>query len=210
MWALGVAGVAIVGGAHLGARYASRPGLAAALKGVPIALLAALVAGEPAAVDERYRWLIVAGLLCSLVGDLCLTVPTGFVPGLASFLVAHLVYTAAFLPGGHDGVALLAPFALVGGLMLALLWRHLGRDKPAVAVYVAAIVVMGWRAAVRAETPTTPSPSDALALVGAVLFMASDGILAFDRFVGRFAAADAAVMTTYYAAQSLIALSTRA
>jgi hypothetical protein len=37
--------------------------------------------------------------------------------------------------------------------------------------------------------------------------MVSDGLLAFDRFGGRFAAADAAVMATYYAAQTFIALS---
>jgi uncharacterized membrane protein YhhN len=40
--------------------------------------------------------------------------------------------------------------------------------------------------------------------------MVSDGVLAVDRFVRRFAAADAVVMTTYYAAQILIALSVRA
>src|SRR5438093_1270345 len=55
---------------------------------------------------------------------------------------------------------------------------------------------------------TEPAPGG-LALAGALLFMLSDGLLATDRFARRFAAADAALMTTYYAAQTLIALSVR-
>jgi len=54
-----------------------------------------------------------------------------------------------------------------------------------------------------------PAASGGLALAGALLFMLSDGLLATDRFARRFAAADAALMTTYYAAQTLIALSVR-
>jgi uncharacterized membrane protein YhhN len=45
------------------------------------------------------------------------------------------------------------------------------------------------------------------AALGALLFVASDSLLAFNRFVGKFAAASALVLGTYYAAQWLIALS---
>ena len=93
--------------------------------------------------------------------------------------------------------------------MLAYLWPHLAQDRAPVAVYVTVIVVMGWRAAARAAG-AAPMPSGELALAGALLFMISDGVLAVDRFARPFAAADGAVMTTYYAAQTLIALSVRA
>ncbi len=210
MWSVGITAAAAIGAAHVTARYAERPGVAGALKAIPIALLAAIVAAEPVAVADRYRWLVFAGLLCSLGGDLWLVFPRGFVPGLASFLVAHLLYIAAFWPGGGSDARdwlLLAPFALGGVGMLAYLWPHLGKDRIPVTVYVAVIVVMGWSAAARATALGVPEPSGPLACVGAVLFMVSDGVLATDRFARRFRAADAVVMTTYYAAQVLIALS---
>ena len=56
--------------------------------------------------------------------------------------------------------------------------------------------------------PLTPEPSGTHALAGALLFMTSDALLAFDRFIRPFRVADAAVMATYYTAQALIALST--
>ena len=208
MWHLGVAAALAIGAAHIVARYAGKPGVAGALKAIPIALLAVLVAAEPAAIGERYRWLVFAGLVWSLGGDIWLVFPGGFVRGLASFLIAHLLYIGAFAPGGRGGL-ILVPFAIFGAAMLAYLWPHLGKDRAAVAVYVTVIVVMGWRAATRAMG-AAPAPSGELAFVGALTFMVSDGILAIDRFARPFAAADGAVMTTYYAAQTLIALSVRA
>src|SRR5207253_7591702 len=94
--------------------------------------------------------------------------------------------------------------------MLAYLWPHLGKDRLPVLVYVAVIVAMGWRAAARALAPGIPESSGTLAFAGAVVFMVSDGVLATERFARAFAAADAVVMITYYAAQILIALSVRA
>ena len=61
-----------------------------------ILLLAlALTAGRS---DNRaYTALICLGLLCSLVGDVCLMLPQDrFIAGLLSFLLAHLAYIAAF------------------------------------------------------------------------------------------------------------------
>ena|ERR1051326_709295 len=208
MWQWGIAAALAIGAAHILARYVGAPGVAGLLKAIPIALLAALVATEPAAIAERYRWLVFAGLIASLGGDIWLVFPGGFVRGLASFLVAHLLYIGAFAPAGAGGL-MLVPFAIFGAAMLAYLWPHLAKDRAPVAVYVTVIVVMGWRAAARAAG-AAPMPSGELALAGALLFMISDGVLAVDRFARPFAAADGAVMTTYYAAQALIALSVRA
>ena len=212
MWDVGVAVAVVVGVAHIAARYAGRRAAAGLLKAIPIAILAGLVVAEPAVVSTRYRWLVFAALVWSLGGDLWLVFPSGFVPGLVNFLVAHVLYLCAFAPGGGwdaRSVALLVPFLVAGGAMLAYLWPHLGKDRVPVAVYVAVILVMGWRAAARAAAATVPEPSGMLALVGAVLFMTSDSVLAIDRFARRFATADGVLMTTYYAAQTLIALSVR-
>ena len=210
MWSGGVALVLVLGAAHVAALAAGRRTAAALSKAMPIAVLAGLVASEPAPVGQAYRWLVFAGILCSLGGDVWLLFPRGFVPGLLNFLLAHVLYIAAFAPRtawNAAAWALLAPFALVSLAMLRHLWPHLGRERAPVAVYVSVIAVMGWRAAVRVTA--APPASGGFALAGALLFMLSDGLLAVDRFARRFPGADATVMATYYAAQTLIALSVR-
>jgi uncharacterized membrane protein YhhN len=200
--------VAVLGLAHVGARYAGSRALAGVLKPLPILLLVLVVANAEPSLGAQHRGLVATGLAWSLVGDVCLVFRHGFVLGLASFLVAHCFYIAAFASTAHaaDGLRLL-PFALVGVAMLAYLWPHLGTLRLPVAVYMATLVAMGWLAAGRVGAPGVPTASAALAVAGAVVFMASDAILAVDRFAHRFAAADAAVMTTYYTAQTLIAAS---
>src|SRR5439155_798807 len=170
MWSGGVALVLVLGAAHVAARAAGARAVADLSKAVPIALLAGLVAAEPAPVGQAYRWLVFAGLLCSLGGDVWLLFPRGFVAGLFNFLVAHLLYIAAFAPGGPwnaSAWALLAPFALVSLATLRYLWPHLGRERAPVAVYVSVIAVMGWRAAVRALAASPPPASGGLAPAGA-------------------------------------------
>jgi len=199
-----------LGAGHIVARHVGLPRLAGLLKPLPVAVFALMVWQGPS-LDGPYSTLVVAGLVCSMVGDVCLLEPDRFVFGLASFLVAHLFYLAAFASGrqaGGPSAAALAPFLGVAGLLIAVLWRRAGTLRWPVAAYVAVISAMGWQAARRAGAPMTPEPSGILALAGALLFMTSDGLLAFGRFVRPFRAGDAGVMVTYYGAQALIALST--
>src|SRR5438093_2324464 len=166
MWSGGVALVLVLGAVHVAARAAGARAAADLSKAMPIVLLAGLVATEPAPVGQAYRWLVFAGLLCSLGGDVWLLFPRGFVAGLASFLLAHLLYIAAFAPGAPWNAAawaLLAPFAVASLAMLGYLWPHLGRDRAPVAVYVSVIAIMGWRAAARAAAAPTASGELALA-----------------------------------------------
>jgi uncharacterized membrane protein YhhN len=212
MWEVGLTLAVALAAAHVAARLTGARRTGDLLKAVPIALLAALVALERVPIAPAYRWFVFAGLLGSLAGDVWLLFPRGFVPGLLSFLIAHLLYICAFAPAGRwdaPAWAMLLPFALVSLVMLGYLWPHLGQERAPVAIYVGAIAAMGWRAAVRAFAAGTPSASGAYAFAGAALFMLSDGLLATDRFARPFRAADAAVMTTYYAAQTLIAASVR-
>src|SRR5262245_59124480 len=197
-----IAAIVALGTGHVAARYLTAPRLAGVLKPLPVALLALLVAAAPAPIPPAYRWAIVAGLVASMAGDVFLLSRARFLPGLMSFLVGHCCYIVAFAPAGRWDVPawlLFAPFLAAGGTMLAYLWPYLGRFRPPVSAYVLAIAAMGWRAA------TLGGASGRLALAGALVFMVSDGVLAVDRFARPFRAADAAVMVTYYAAQTLIA-----
>ena len=163
---------------------------------------------------RRYQDVVLLGLALSLAGDVFLMLPGNrFLFGLASFLAAHLAYIWAFTLGvGYEPAQLpwLAPFAFFGLMVVVLLWRGLpdAALKGAVVAYLLVIVAMAWRAAVRAQSPALAG-SGALALAGACLFLASDAVLAVDRFRRPFRAAEPIVFATYWAAQLLIALSVR-
>ena len=68
----------------------------------------------------------------------------------------------------------------------------------AIIAYISVILLMGWMA-IRTRLK--------LAIIGALLFMFSDSVLAIDRFVYDIPYRDAFVMITYYAAQVFIAAS---
>lgn len=172
-------------------------------------LLILLLAGTAQApVSARYQALVCAGLLFSLAGDVFLMLPRDrFVAGLASFLVAHGLYIAAFAPWPP---ALRVPAVLVVLLLFAAgllrtLWKDLGTLRLPVVVYAAALVGMAWQAAERWAALGTPSAG--LAVTGALLFVVSDATLAWERFAGRFRYGSVVVLATYFAAQWLIAMS---
>ncbi|MBW2402134.1 MAG: lysoplasmalogenase [Deltaproteobacteria bacterium] len=148
------------------------------------------------------------GLIFSLAGDVFLMLPSDrFLPGLASFLVAHLLYIAAFsqIEGFQLSLSALAPFALASAALLRLLWPHLAGMQIPVLVYVVVIVTMGWQAT--AQWSSVGETWALLALVGAIFFTISDAALALNRFRAAFASAPATILSSYYLAQWLIALS---
>jgi uncharacterized membrane protein YhhN len=130
-----------------------------------------------------------------------------FLPGLASFLGAHIAYIVAFTSGVPRGTApmLLLPLLAIAVPLLWLLWPSLGTLRLPVLLYTATILLMVWAAWARRWT--VPSPGALLAAVGATSFLASDSLLALNRFWRPLPMAQALIMITYLAAQTLIALS---
>lgn len=178
------------------------------LKPLTTILVLALAATSARPVAGGYQALVCAGLVFSLAGDVFLMLPRDrFVAGLASFLIAHLFYIAAFAPRPATFAAPLVLLALLayGIVLLRALWPRLGALRVPVAVYAAALLVMAWQAAARwAVLDTTAA---LLAAVGACLFVISDSVLAWERFARRHDYGQVVVLSTYFAAQWLIALS---
>jgi uncharacterized membrane protein YhhN len=207
--ALAFFAIACLAGEYTGVRwlvYVAKP--AATLSVLALALLG------PLAVSPRYRALVAAGLVASLAGDIWLMLPGDrFVPGLASFLVAHLLYIAAFAGagGGWRGPGTALGVAVVAGAILALLWPGLGALKGPVVAYVVVIAAMAWQAIARwrrvVGERAESGASAAFAAAGAVAFLASDASLAIRRFVADFPAGPVVVLATYWFAQYLIARS---
>ena len=172
------------------------------------ALLLLLAVLSTTAHGARYQQAVVIGLACSLAGDVLLMLPRDrFVAGLASFLLAHVAYIVALSAGVPIGTApaLLVPLAAMAALLLWLLWPGLGKLRLPVLLYSATILLMVWQA--WGWHWAFDTPGSRLAALGATLFMASDAVLALNRFRRPFPGAQAVIMLTYVAAQALIALS---
>jgi len=206
-WSLTVL-AAMSGVLHVRAEYRSARRQIYFFKPLTVLCIIAVAFILPGPADARYRTAILVGLFCSIAGDVFLMLPGDrFLPGLASFLLAHLVYLVAFTSGVAFGAAppLLLPYAVLGAAMLWLLWARLGSLRGPVVVYLGVIVLMAWQAASRAAA--LGSCGAMLAAIGAALFVLSDASLAWNRFYRPFRAAQAVILSTYYAAQLLIAWS---
>ncbi|MHB1356377.1 MAG: lysoplasmalogenase [Anaerolineae bacterium] len=155
---------------------------------------------------DYYRVLIVIGLVFSLLGDILLMLPQSrFIPGLVSFLITHLLYTIAFIPGIDLGILWLLPMLFILIAMTAILWPKLGRLRVPVLVYALVIIVMAWRALARLHS--LDNASAVLAAAGALAFCLSDALLAVERFRTRFKLSPLLVLGSYYLAQWLIVMS---
>ncbi len=156
-----------------------------------------------------YKWFVVIGLIFSLGGDVFLMLPQDrFMLGLLSFLIAHLWYIVAFSLGVEQlltswGIIPLLIYGLVMGVLL--LPGVKAKLRLPVALYVLIILIMAWRAVER--WVQIGDASSILALAGALFFVVSDSVLALDRFRRPFPSARAIVLSTYFLAQWLIALS---
>ncbi len=151
--------------------------------------------------------LLVGSLLFSLGGDVFLMLPGNyFLPGLASFLVAHLFYIALFRQGQawFPHRAALAYALGFGASMYALLWGSLGDPvlQVAVAAYVTVISLMAAQAMGRARA--LGDASSRWVAVGACVFMASDALIAIDKFLRPIPLAPLWILASYYGAQMLI------
>ncbi len=177
----------------------------------PLPLLAAIVAVAARAyftgARARFDLYLLAALVASLAGDVFLMLPGNyFIPGLASFLVAHLFYIALFrqgVPWFPSRRALGLTLGL-GGAMYAWVWAGLIDPalKVAVAAYVSVIALMVAQAIGRALV-LRDGAARAVGL-GACVFMLSDSLIAINRFVQPLPLVSVWVLATYYTAQILI------
>ena len=166
-----------------------------------IILMAFLNSSSPI---EFYQKAILIGLIFSLIGDVFLIEQDRlFVQGLTSFLIGHLCFTLAFwsapnLPGAFFYIVYIVSF-------LSILWNKLGNLKIPVSVYASVLAMMSWMALSR--TINHHNHQTLFAFLGSIFFVASDSLLAFNKFKKPFPFAHLFILATYFLAQWLIALS---
>ncbi len=178
VWLAAIAVIALVGSDYRGwrlGRYLCKPLAAAAFVWLALRLNAT---------DSAYGSWLLAGLVCCLLGDLCLMFEDerAFLAGLGAFLTGHLLYSIAFLqlPANPTGLLL---SAVPAALLLALVLRWLmptvqGTMRLPVALYVVVITAMLCTAGLSAGQAVAP-----LAIAGAWLFALSDIAVARQQFV---------------------------
>lgn len=195
---------------HIRAEYAKKLSLVYVFKPLTTCLIIVLCVLQTPEISPAYKYLILCGLACSLVGDVFLMLPSDqFIAGLVSFLFAHVFYIIAFTrdAGFHITYVFVGLIGLLGGIVLVTVLAHTGRLTGPVIVYTGVILVMLWQALERWYAAATPSAL--LAVIGACLFVFSDFILAYNKFVRQFKSARLLNLSTYFAAQWCIALSVR-
>lgn len=161
--------------------------------------------------DQRpYSFWITTGLFFSLLGDIALLWPASyFLPGLAAFLVTHIAYLIAFTRDARfpAKVTIWLLYLAVAAGLYAFLFPNLPTSlKIPVALYSLLLASMAGQAMGRFLVLKSRSTRNAA--LGAILFMFSDLLLAFDHFHSAIFLAPVLVLTPYYVAQWLIACST--
>jgi uncharacterized membrane protein YhhN len=137
-------------------------------------------------------------------GDVALlgTGEAAFTAGLLSFLAGHLAWITALRqrPGGgylRARPILAAPHVAAFGAMNAYLWPRTGQNRIPVLLYSTVLLAMSLTA-LDSGSPRTAA--------GGALFLASDTLLALEKFGGlRLPAHEGLVMVTYTTAQALLA-----
>lgn len=152
------------------------------------------------------------GILFSLAGDIFLMVSLDrlFLPGLFSFLLAHLAYIAGFQDqilvasgGSLFLLAILAVSAVRVIRRIAGAMRARGQTSlvAPVVVYSAVISIMLFAAMSTIFDPAWSTGASLLVSLGAFLFYLSDVILAWNRFVSPIAHGRLMNILTYHLGQ---------
>ncbi len=163
-----------------------------------VALVCVAVSLDPS--SNSARWLLVAGLVLSMAGDIFLMLPRDlFVPGLASFLLAHIFYVVALAALGVSLSGVITGLVVAGIAALIVGRRIVG--GAATADSALRVPVIAYMAAISAMVTFAFGTGVFFAIAGALLFFVSDAVLGWTRFVSEFARSRQLVMVTYHLGQ---------
>lgn len=156
--------------------------------------------------DPTARTWFVVALVLSLAGDVFLMLPRDlFVLGLGAFLLAHLAYVVGMVAGGVQAGRLLAGVVLVA---IGILVVGTQVTRAAYATEPSLVVpVMAYIGVISAMVVAAVGAGEPLAVAGALLFYASDALIAWRRFVREYTWSPVVIIVTYHLAQLGLVLS---
>ena len=156
----------------------------------------------------NYKSLIVIGLIFSMFGDIFLMFRAKyFIYGLIAFLISHFWYIGAFTHNGFPKLSVLwVGFIILGIIIYFIISKNMTKMKIPVLIYTFTIAMMAWTST--ELYISTENIRFFYSAFGAVLFIVSDGVLAFNKFRRSIKNERIIVLSTYFTAQWLIAIST--
>lgn len=150
--------------------------------------------------------LLMTGMIFAMIGDLLLEFEfqVSFILGLSAFLIMQICYTLVFKrnfsrPSGWKWWILGLIFLVTIGF-LTNYWHNFNDLGVYIGLYTVAIATMVSFAICRKTTYMLQQPL----IVGVLLFMFSDLVLAVNMFVEKLMGARVLIMASYAAAQLLI------
>ena len=160
--------------------------------------------------DITQEFILLSGLVFSMIGDACLVYPSCFLLGLLSFAVTQVLYAVLFEGGPHLFVdadrGSVAAAATIGTISLTVYLGLLSNmskvTKPLAFLYCCLISFMLWSAVVKVQRET--NDWTIFGAVGAGFFYMSDLLLATDKWGVRIPLAQYLILGTYYTAQLFI------
>lgn len=150
---------------------------------------------------------VVLALVFSWVGDTVLMFQNingmYFIIGLVAFLLAHVMYIVGFTKLKNsttkvERLAIIVFFLAYSATLVIFLWPGLGNMKAPVMLYALVLTIMGVLGVIKS---TTNHP---YITFGVLFFVASDSILALNKFLIDVPFNGMLIMGTYIAAQWLI------
>lgn len=188
--------------------------LVIATKPLLLSLLIAVFFLQSTSSTGYFRRMVLAALFFSWLGDVLLLFQqrdaSFFLSGLVSFLAAHVCYILAFrrttvqhsLTILNEKPWLILIFIAYGAGFYFLIRDGLGEMMVPVMLYMVVILMMSLVALNRFRR--VEYHSFLLVFAGALCFMASDSLLAINKFFVSFPLSGFLIMLTYIAAQYLI------
>lgn len=174
------------------------------IKAIPIISLAVF---SLIAIPKPKGIFVFNALLFSALGDILLAFEGNnyFIYGLGAFGLAHIMYINAFLSNGlvwKKRSYFLLFFIAYGLTIEFILFPNLGKMLIYATIYLILLMSLGISSVLSRDR-------DYLVISGAVLFIISDSIIAFNTFYIHVPYSSLWIMATYYPAQLLITMGSK-
>ena len=163
-------------------------------KTILLPLLLAIYILEGGSNKRNLNFWFAGGLMMSFFGDLFLLFNWGFLPGLLSFLLAHVFYIICFskLIRKKAGAPFIILLLIYLSGLVAYLFPYLNEMKIPVIIYGIVISAMMY---------FSVKTDNSFLILGALLFVISDTMLSVNLFVNETSFMGMMVMVTYVFAQ---------
>ena len=169
-------------------------------------LLAGYFLSIVGAIKNSFAYVLGLALFFSWLGDCFLIFKQDklfFILGLAAFLVAHIAYIITFYKfkkviSSLTIFSIVAVFVFYTLMLMYMLWPELGEMLVPVILYAIVLTLMGITGVVRNLRVNK------LPVIGVMLFVVSDSLIAYTKFVEPLYLGGFIIMSTYIVAQFLI------